>query len=449
MRTNAYVSVHGVGVHDSGDLARETFDAVGRGADVVGGSVEVLGVPDDAPVELVHRAQVNIPDHEPFIAEFYDGWWDARARRPSFWVVLLWLLDVVPFALLSAVGGWFSDRWREACRRSSGHVVALLTTGVLLALTPLVAGLLLVGLPLAGLVPAWRSRLHPVMVEILGDVWLYRSDELDEEVIPHLCRIVHLAQGRADRVTLVGHSQGAELSRRVALLTAPRRCVWVGSGEHQLNTVRMLATTRWLPLVVWPLVLAWPVFVHQVIHWAAGGLDADSGPLNAAWVTVRMLFVVASMAFYGLVAAQVVRWLQRVPDDVGRVPPSRIWHVKSLLDPVSYGTIFPSQIADEPPLPESPEPEVPQQEVPERGRVWVRYVPAHAEEPWWREHVSYFSRPSTGAVLLEAGLDDPTPLWPKNPPRVPLWWVMLAPATTLALILCAYLVGRWQLGLFP
>src|SRR5699024_3253128 len=107
--------------------------------------------------------------------------------------------------------------------------------------------------------------------------WLYRSKELDQVVLPSLQRLVGIGLQNADRAVLLGHSQGAELTRRVGLRlaraaddeTAHResvRFVWVGSGENQLNTVRALARSRWLPLVLWPYLLAWPVFVHPVLN---------------------------------------------------------------------------------------------------------------------------------------------------------------------------------------
>lgn len=440
LSTTAFVCVHGVGVHQAGALTEETLGAVVLGAREASGTVELLELPDDAPSELTHRAQVRVPGHEPFLADFYDGWWHSRVRHPNFMVVLFWLLEVAPFIMLSAAGGWFSDRLRRAGSRFSGRLSALLTTAALVTLTPLLALVLVVALPAAGLVPSLRHRLHPVMVDILGDVWLYRSAELDSSVLPHLCRIVRLARGRADRVTLVGHSQGAELSRRVALESSPERCVWVASGEHQLNTIRMLTSTRWMPLVVWPFLLAWPVVLHLVIGWAVGGgpLDAsgEAGIQDTAgpgiWVVaLRLLAVVAGLGVYGLAVAGVLRRLRRAPDDVGDVPRSRIWVVKSLLDPISYGTITGGRAVEDPQDPPTPAPRT----------VDVRYVPPHPDQPWWREHVTYFSRPGTGAVIAEAGLDEPVPLLPATDPRVPGWVVALAPVGTGVFLFLAWLLG--------
>src|SRR5699024_799242 len=133
-------------------------------------------------------------------------------------------------------------------------------------------------LVVVSVVPAWRHRVRMIIVDVLGDAWLYRSKELDQVVLPSLQRLVRTALQNVDRVVLLGHSQGAELTRRVGLRLARQtdddetahresfRFVWVGSGENQLNTVRALARSRWLPLVLWPYLLAWPVFVHPVLN---------------------------------------------------------------------------------------------------------------------------------------------------------------------------------------
>lgn len=478
--TTAYVCVHGIGVHDSGDLARQTRDAVRLGAESAGGTLTDLAVDSAAPAELTHRARVEVPGHEPYIAEFHDGWWDAGIRAPHFWVVLLWLLEIAPFALISGAGGWCGDRWREAAdgagaaSRAGRRLAALLTTAVMLAAVPLILPVLLVVLPLAGLIPPWRRRLHHLLVEVVGDAWLYRSAALDDTVLPRLGRLVEAAAARADRVTLVGHSQGAELSRRVALRTAPERCVWVGSGEHQLSTLRVVAAAGWLPLLVWPIVLAWPMVLHLAL---TRGREAvveagrtvgvtvpeagDAGLLGGQLLAGAAAFVLAT-ALYGALTAAAVRWVRRRPADVGQVPQSRIWHVKSLLDPICWGTVFPARIDPEDHRAEDHRAEDHRAEGAEdhrrrdrddgdadRGQVCVRYVPAHPEEPWWAEHITYFSRPSTGAVILEAGLARPEPVLPRTRPRMPAWLVALAPVVSLGLLAATAVLGRWQARLLP
>ncbi|GAA1171485.1 hypothetical protein [Nesterenkonia xinjiangensis] len=459
--TTAYVCVHGIGVHDSGDLAEQTRDAVRRGAEAAGGSLTDLPVDSAAPAELTHRARVEVPGHEPYLAEFHDGWWDSGLRTPRFWVVLLWLLEIAPFALISGAGGWCGDRWREAedgvgaVGRAGRRLAALLTSAAMLAAVPLVVLVLLIGLPLAGLVPPWRRGLHHVLVEVVGDVWLYRSAALDDTVLPRLRRLVEAAAARADRVTLVGHSQGAELSRRVALRTAPERCVWVGSGEHQLSTLRVVAASAWLPLVVWPFVLAWPAFLHLAL---TRGLDAVAEAGRGPGVSVHgaggvllsgAAVVVLAAVLYGALTAAVVRWLRRRPDDVGQVPQSRIWHVKSLLDPISWGTVFPTRIQAEDREQCSPDSGLGEGDDGDtrRGQVCVRYVPPHPEGPWWAEHVTYFSRPATGAVILEAGLARPEPVLPGTVARVPPWLVTAAPVAGAGLLWMTHLLGEWQIQL--
>ncbi|MDS2171374.1 hypothetical protein Q7C18_01510 [Nesterenkonia sp. CL21] len=434
--TTAYVCVHGIGVHESGHLAAQTHDSARRGAEAAGGTLTDLPVDAAAPAELSHRARVELPGREPFIAEFHDGWWDSGTRAPHFWAVLMWLLEVAPFALISGVGGWCGDRWREAgdgarpqtvagpLRTAGRRVGALVTSAAMLAAVPPAALVLLVLLPLAGLIPAWRRRLRPLMVEVIGDAWLYRSAALDETVLPRLRRIVEEASARADRVVLVGHSQGAELSRRVALQTTAAGCVWLGSGEHQLNTVRIVAASGWPTLLVWPAVLAWPALVHLVI--------SRSGDVVA--LVVALLYL--------LITASVVRWVRRRPDDVGQVPQSRIWHVKSLLDPVSWGTVFPARLEAAREQDESASPGAGALELPV---VCVRYVPKHPHRPWWAEHVTYLDRAATGAVLIEAGLPRPVPVLPPTPARVRTWVVLAAACAGIVLLWTTARLTAWPL----
>ncbi|GAB3188127.1 hypothetical protein [Nesterenkonia suensis] len=452
--TTAYVCIHGVGSPDSGDLADRTYDAVRRGAEAAGGTLTELPVEAAAPAALTHRARIEVPGHEPYLAEFHDGWWSSGLRAPQFWVVLLWVLEVAPFALISGVGGWYGDRWREApdgvgpLRRAAGRVAALLTTAAMLAAVPLICLVLLVGLPLAGLVPPWRRRLRHPLVEIVGDAWLYRSAVLDDTVLPQLTRLVEAASARADRVALVGHSQGAELSRRVALRTTAARCVWVGSGEHHLNTVRMAAVSGWLPLMAWPFVLGWPIVLHLALTRGGGLLPHSAAGTVTGAVTGAGVLLLAALLYGGLTAG-VIRWLRRRPADVGQVPESRIWHVKSLLDPVSWGTVFPSRLEAQDRQPGCSTGSAAEHDDGGPGPVCVRYVPAHRRQPWWAEHVTYFSRPATGAVILEAGLAQPAPVLPPAQVVVPWWIVALSPAVLLGLLGVTAVLGRWQSGPLP
>lgn len=443
MKTTAYVCVHGVGVRDSAEFVHTAFTCLSRGAESLGGSVvELETVPGSAP-QLVRRAVVQTPAHQPFVAEFYDGRWDRDLSPPSFWSVLLWALRIAPMILLNTAWLWFCDRTSESGQKSwSTWAAAILPALLFLVLAPAAIVLLPVLLVAASAVPGWRHQVRMIIVDIIGDAWLYRSKVLDQLVLPALQRLAITATERGNRVVLLGHSQGAELTRRVGLRLAREtgddgtfRFVWVGSGENQLNTVRALARSRWLPWVLWPYLLAWPVFVHPVVDrlfadvaltW---GLVADQ-QLGAAAVAAAMAlgltvsivaFVTAGMIFTRLVI--------RPPRDAGTLPPGPSWYVQSILDPVSFGSEAVRARALVP------------------TKVSVRYVPRHPENPWWQEHISYFDKPQTGHVLIGAGLEQPKKLSPSARPRVPGWLLVLSAAVIAAVLTGGYFLGGWQWSL--
>lgn len=426
MRTAAYLCVHGIGVHGSGALAEDVAACMTTAAEELGGIAEPLPAEPDAPAELVHRAQINLPQREPFIAEFYDGWWTRRVRRPRFWTVLLWTLRIAPLTLLNTASLWFRDRVFSRGRSSRGLLTALLPAALFALLAAASVLLLPVLLGLTAAISALRSRAQTVVVDFIGDAWLYRSDELDHSVLPHLTSLARTARSLADTVVLVGHSQGAELTRRAGLrLTRHHpddggfRFVWVGSGENQLNTVRALARTRYLPLVFWPYLLGWPLLMHVMLS-PGSPLWPEMQPAG------RLGAAVLALAVYFVAGVLMTRLISRPPRDMGQLPGGLSWYVQSILDPVSYGSAAVRGPAHRP------------------EAVAVRYVPRHAGRPWWMEHVTYFEKPETGHTLLEAGLEVPEPLAPELPPQVPVWVLALCAAAVAALLGLGWLVGDWQ-----
>lgn len=443
MRTTAFVCIHGIGIHDSGGFAAQVHQCLTTAAQELGGTVtEVTG---NTPQTALHRAEVRLPDQDPFIAEFYDGWWDRRTPRPSFWTVLLWLLQIAPLALLNTGVLWCADRLAELRGRSLRTLLtALLPAGVFIAVAPLAVVVLPLVLLVAAAVPAWRGHLQSIIVDIVGDAWLYRSKELDTDVIPHLMQLTLRAASHADRVVMVGHSQGAELSRRVGLRlerdrtpgAEVRRFVWAGSGENQLNMVRALARNPFLLLVFWPYLLAWPPVIHllgtvitertaaAVSVWSSGaGLGA--GVQHGLWVLGAVALGVAFIA----VGVAAIRVLVRPPRDAGNIPRGMSWYVQSVLDPVSFGS---AGVRDR---------------VGGSQSAMVRYVPVDRSRPWWFEHISYFAKQRTGEVLLEAALERPHPLRPPHRPVVPLWVLVASAAGIVVAIWASFLIGGWVLGL--
>lgn len=199
VKTTAYVCVHGVGIHDSGALVADVQEAVRRGVaglgghlverparteagrsdddDLAGGEmnddgdladVEREGL-DLAGRELTGRAEVQVPVEDPFIAEFYDGWWDRGAPRPSFWQVLRWALRIAPLLLLNTAWLWFTDRFSETATKSLyGFAAAVLPAALFLALAPAAIVALPVLLLVAAAIPPFRRTVHTVIVDVIG-----------------------------------------------------------------------------------------------------------------------------------------------------------------------------------------------------------------------------------------------------------------------------------------
>lgn len=445
MKTTAYVCVHGMGTHDSGALAADALEAVQHAASTAGGRLITQPIGPEAPTELIHRAVVEYPHHEPFIAEFYDGWWDRGLDRPSFWPVLGWALRIAPLVMLNTAWLWFGDRLADRSTASlRSWAQAILPAALFLVLAPAVIVLLPVVLAAAAVVPPLRRAVHRVTVDFIGDAWLYRSDQLNRLVLPRLTTLTRTAGKHAQTVVLVGHSQGAELTRRVGLRLAreqntdddvERASVWVGSGENQLNAVRALARTRWLPVVLWPYLLAWPVFLHPVVNRLLSELirawtfavDGHIGPAALAGAVALLLaaamlaFVAAGMFFTRLVA--------RPPSDAGRLPPGRHWYVQSILDPISFGSAAVRSRSSQ------------------ADQVRIRYVPRAGQAPWWQQHTTYFSKPHTGEVLIAAGAEQPAQLTWGKAPRVPSWLLILCAVVIAAVLTGGYYLGGWQWSL--
>ena len=445
MKTTAYVCVPGVGVHGSRTLVDAAFCCLRSGAESLGGSVRELAAQPESEPELARRGVVETPGHEAFIAEFYDGRWDRDLRPPSFWAVLLWALRVAPLMLLNTAWLWFSDRTSEAAQKSwSTWAVAIIPALLFLVLAPAAIVLLPVLLVVVSAVPRWRQQVRMIIVDIIGDAWLYRSAVLDQVVLPALQRVARTARRRSDRVVMLGHSQGAELSRRVGLRLAREpaavdddafRFVWVGSGENQLNTVRALARSLWLPWVLWPYLLAWPIFVHAVVDpliadvALAWELVVDQQLRDAVRPAALALGLAASVVAYVAAGMIFTRLVARPPRDAGSLPPGPSWYAQSILDPVSFGSEAVRAGADG------------------STTVSVHYVPVHPEQPWWKEHVNYFEKPQTGHVLIGAGLEEPTKLSPSARPRVPARLLVLSAAIIAAVLTGGYFLGGWQRSL--
>jgi len=442
MPSIAYIAIHGVGRQEDGKTAEAMSASFIDGTSRVGATF----VDDPQPQRgSVRSGQLTTAAKTTQHVRFIDAWWDQDVSPPRLPLVLRWMLRVTPFMVLTTIAAWATDllvagqtstRWdRRLFTLISGASIL-----VAFVLTPLVVIVLVVVNILAVLRPHAYPVLNNIVLSVFGDAWLYRSEELDSGVIPRLTALVEEAKSTSDAVILVGHSQGAEIGRRLALATPVDACVWVGGALTPLATLRTLRNSPALPWVLWVYVLLVPLITSTVIAhvlrttgdalgtiWEGftSILETTLGDTSAAQRGSEASDRMFALAFADLpamlifllfivIAAVVLRWAARWPADLLHQPLCPVFEVKSLADPVCFGA--------------------------QNDQSIVRYVPIRSGMAVFREHVAYFQKPDTGIALLEPliGVDGrPAPYEPE------FRWstYALSIASMIGLIIIANLAG--------
>jgi pimeloyl-ACP methyl ester carboxylesterase len=447
------VCVHGIGRQKFGDTARDVAQAVEAGATQLGGEfVRREPAPDDNR-SVVLRASMRFPGAESYEVQFHDGWWDERVNNPNPLVVLRWIWRILPFTLWTTVGFWMFDLQGITVSRSRYQgalralLVLMLVFGVII-ITPILVVALTV-MSIMCFIPKSASKISNLLSLWPGDAWLYRSESLDESVIAEMVDLVESVSDKVDVIMLVGHSQGAEISRRVSLKVPVDGCVWVGSGESQLGMLRTLRRSRWVPPVLWASLIAWPAtfaaffnssiegvgkivssmlstmsnVLFQATQGAAGEdlsgshLDEISNDLIGHALNDFIVVTWVLLLFWGVFA--LLTRLSRHPSDLLKQPDCEVMVVKSLIDPVCFG--------------------------PNKEGAVIRYVPV--ARPYHKEHVGYFAKSETGLAILEAlrgsALVDTEP----HSPRFPLWAFGVALVATSALTAATAWIGNLEISL--
>ena len=443
----AFVAVHGIGRQRPGETADAVADAFTAACSDVGAEF----VEQEATGGSADRAGTLSVGEDTAQVQFVDAWWDGHVTPPPLGRVLRWMLRVTPFAVLMTIATWMSDL-NEASEASPRRqripleVLGIAAAALALLLTPV----LMLALLVINTVAIWRPnawpRLTDVVLTTFGDAWLYRSDELNADVLPRLRNLVEEVRASADTVILVGHSQGAEIARRIALDVKVDACVWVGGALSQLAIVRTLRNSPLLPYVLWLYTLLSPLFFSVVVakmlqiltqfvsemtqgFWsllrtAQSGADVD-GAMQASDAMFDLAFAdlpwMLAFGAFSIAAVFVLRACARWPDDIRQTPDCPTLEVKSLADPVCFGRMDPSSL--------------------------VRYVPIRSGGNLWREHIAYFEKPETGTALLET-IVAPEIVPAPYQPRFSLWTKAVALLLTGALIGGAYLLGAQILNLF-
>lgn len=401
----SFVAIHGIGRQGRGETAEAVASALKLACLEAEISFdEIEGSTFDGEPEV--SARVSSPDGAAAVVNFVDAWWDDKVEPPPTKPILQWMLRITPFITFFTISSWigdlseFSDTFRLKGLRAA-ELLAFPFMLVSLILSPVLMIVLVVLNVVSNFRPQAWPRVAELVQSVFGDAWLYRSEELDDFVIPHLRKIVERAKESSDYVILVGHSQGAEIGRRLALTIPVDCCVWVGGADSHLAIARTLRRSPVLPYLLWAYVLISPFLVSLVIYavvsvtlsFLAEIFETVHLTLEAARVGASALrvadvdpwsFMLRSMAdlpwlvafvIFITVVAIILRKAARPPEDVGKSPDCSVIEVNSLADPVCFGR----SSADS----------------------FVRYVPVRQGTAVLREHVTYFEKSETGRALLE------------------------------------------------
>lgn len=446
------VCVHGIGAQSQGSTADSVLQAVQAGVAELGGTLTAPSAVDCNDC-VAHQTVVSIPDVGEFELHVYDAWWDRLVEPPRLGTVLRWLMKVGPLVITAMVGALATELELMRTRRSPHKTDdnPPVEMGLPMLITTLVTPLLYLLIPLIAVIcalPKGGRHLRSIFTTILGDAWLYKSGECDVHVIPYIENILNRANQANDFVVLLGHSQGAELSRRVAIQSQVEigSCVWIGSGRIPLTFLRAIDWNRWFaPLMVlytavFPLLFTWlmlsflPMTILMLKSLLIMALDAQSivdghVPESTDWSSVKELAMVLLQAVPSFIALAVVPLIivlvsqrnSRGPSDIDMEPPCEVMAIKSPLDPVAFGV---------------------------EEKSIVRYVPPRRSPiTWLSEHTSYFQKTYTGLALLEALLGSELVAYDKYEPRTPRWVKALSIAAFAVLFAIYLTVGMLEFRL--
>ncbi|MGO1181878.1 MAG: hypothetical protein ACTHZ5_08885 [Micrococcaceae bacterium] len=426
--------VHGIGVRgtETGHTARVVADCVQRGVHEAGGRFTTLSDADagraEARAEV--RARIQLAEHD-VVVRFHDLAWHHLVESPRLRDVFWWALRIAPLTPMIVAAAWSQDRavedrirpraWHRIDQVMSTCLVLIAGLVALLAVVPvgLVSGL--IAIPVAPV----RERLRRILVEVLGDAWLYRSNHFEAEVIPHLVgRARSLAQD-GGWICLIGHSQGGEIARRISLSQVPAACVAVGTGEAPLGMLRTLGSNPLAWILYWAFYAAFPAFFVWMAREAFAVIDAIVAAVStpmAGFSPAAHTSAVVPALFFVLLAALIGSTVRR-PADLGQRADCLNVQVKSLLDPISYGSSNSGDV--------------------------LRFQPPSGRAANLLEHTQYFTSVHTGLFLAETLLgSQAVPAARRWCAARFTWWLRLLGALATALLVgILWMVGSWQLDI--
>lgn len=423
--------VHGIGVRgtEPGHTAHAVATCLERGVVEAQGQFTRLPaaeVPDGASV----RARVQLADHD-VVVRFHDLAWHHLIGSPSLREVFWWALRVAPLMPIIVATAWYQDRAVEDRIRSRGwHRIDQIMSTCLVLVSALAALLVLIPVGLiAGILsaplPRVRERLRRILVEVLGDAWLYRSNRFEDTVIPHLVDRAQKISAQGGTLCMVGHSQGGEIARRMSLLHAPEACVAVGTGEAPLGMLRTLGSNPFAWMWYWLFYAVFPAFFVWMGREMFGVIDAAVTAMVVPAVTfspTAHASALIPMVFFILVTTLIGLTVRR-PADLGQRAQCLNVQVKSLFDPISYGS--------------------------SNSRDVLRFQPPSGRAANLMEHTQYFSTIHTGLFLAEALFGSRAVPGARRwcAARFTWWLRLLGAVATTLLVGALWLVGAFQLDL--
>ncbi|EIU18379.1 hypothetical protein [Mycobacteroides abscessus] len=446
------VCVHGIGAQSQGSTADSVVQVIQSGVEKLGGTTDTLPAADCGDC-VMRQMVVSLPNIDAFELHIYDAWWDRLVEPPALGTVMRWLIKIGPLVATALVGALAMEleQLREQRRpnHNSDHPPAML--GLPMLISTVITPLLYLLFPLIVIICALPKKgqfLRDVFTNVLGDAWLYKSGECENKVIPYLETILKRADSNSNVVVLLGHSQGAELSRRAAIESEVQigACAWIGSGRFPLTFLRVIDWSRWygplmwLHSVVFPLLFTWfmqrilAMTILMLMSLLTMAFDLQSlaegrVPEGSDWSAFKELMNVLLWSIPSFIAMSVVpliivfagRGSSRVPSDIEIDPSCTVMAIKSPLDPVSFGV--------------------------EENAV-VRYIPPRRNPATWiSEHTSYFQKAETGLALLELLWGSELIEYDKYEPK-PRWWMKTLSVAAFIVLLAVYLtVGTLEIRL--
>ncbi len=456
--------VHGIGRRSE---HAKLFEEVTNALEAEGASSTGVG-----QLGGVVAACCSIPgkDGSPLSALLVDGRWEDVVRghddAPRPWRVWGWTLLVLPYLLLASgalanAGSFFRHgvqaetmpwsrsalRWMLGTLQSAVVRLILAPHLLVLAAAAGTCALLLSSLPCTRSRRFTGAMTHICQV-VVGDAWAFARSPARDAALQRLEGLHALLEQRANRLVVVGHSQGAALSRTLCARRPGAALITLGSGAQLLAAGRAAKTRRiamgWAAVLLYPAYFAWLLQQgQQQIGVHLKGLFRSLGalfehPLGdpdalASWLQgtsdmlaenlITPLDVVALTITIACLVMLMLRppGSQPVPEEL--TEPERWVDVSSVYDPVCVGGsgIEPSTIA-------------------------VAVSNGRGLQQLLTEHTTYLANPDVRQVLLAVMRDEPVAsrLFARTDDRRLLrnaWWWALP-----ILLPLGYAIGSRQLG---